>query len=60
MKFASLTFKEALDKRLKIMDAGAFALCMQTDISIIVFDFYKNGNLKKVISGQKIGTIVGE
>jgi uridylate kinase len=58
VKFDSLTFKEALDKHLKIMDSEAFSLCMQTNISITVFDFYKDGNLKKVLNGEKIGTIV--
>ncbi len=58
VKFDSLTFKEALDKHLKIMDYEAFSLCMQTNISITVFDFYKNGNLKKVLNGEKIGTTV--
>ncbi len=58
MKFDSLTFKEALDRYLKIMDSEAFSLCMQTNISITVFDFYKDGNLKKVLNGEKIGTIV--
>jgi uridylate kinase len=58
IKFDSLTFREALSKRLKIMDTEAFLLCMQTDISIIVFDFYRDGNLKKILNGEKIGTIV--
>ncbi|MDR0800444.1 MAG: UMP kinase [Endomicrobium sp.] len=58
VKFDSLTFKEALDKNLKIMDSEAFSLCMQTNISITVFDFYKDGNLKKVLNEEKIGTIV--
>jgi uridylate kinase len=58
MKFNSLTFEEALDKHLKIMDYEAFSLCMQTNISITVFDFYKDGNLKKVLNGEKIGTTV--
>ncbi|MCA6085248.1 UMP kinase [Candidatus Endomicrobiellum agilis] len=58
IKFNSLTFKEALDKNLKIMDSEAFSLCMQTNISITVFDFYKDGNLKKVLNGEKIGTTV--
>ena len=58
IKFNSLTFKEALDKNLKIMDSEAFSLCMQTNISITVFDFYKDGNLKKVLNGEKIGTMV--
>jgi uridylate kinase len=58
MKFNSLTFEEALDKHLKIMDYEAFSLCRQTNISITVFDFYKDGNLKKVLNGEKIGTTV--
>jgi uridylate kinase len=58
VKYASLTFQEALDKHLKIMDSEAFSLCKQTNTSIIVFDFYKYGNLKKVLNGEKIGTIV--
>lgn len=58
VKYISLTFKEALDKQLKVMDSQAFSLCEQTNISIVVFDFYKDGNLKKVLCGEKIGTIV--
>jgi uridylate kinase len=58
VKYGVLTFQEALDKYLTIMDAEAFSLCMQSGISIIVFDFYKEGNLQKVISGEKIGTRV--
>ncbi|MDR1511234.1 MAG: UMP kinase [Endomicrobium sp.] len=58
VKFDSLTFKEALDRHLEIMDSEVFSLCMYTNISIIVFDFYKDGNLRKVLNGEKIGTIV--
>jgi uridylate kinase len=58
IKFDSLTFKEALSKRLEIMDAEAFALCMQTNISVIVFNFYEDGNLKNILSGKKIGTYI--
>ncbi|MDR1401171.1 MAG: UMP kinase [Endomicrobium sp.] len=58
VKYDSLTFKEALDKHLKIMDAEVFSLCMHTNTSIIVFDFYKDGNLRKILKGEKIGTIV--
>ncbi|MDR0956764.1 MAG: UMP kinase [Endomicrobium sp.] len=59
VKFASLTFQEALDRCLKVMDAEAFSLCMRMNIPIIVFDFYKDGNLKKILNGEKIGTTVG-
>ena len=58
VKFDTLAFSEAIEKRLKVMDAEAFSLCMQTKISISVFDFYKDGNLRKVLNGEKIGTIV--
>ncbi|MDR0978129.1 MAG: UMP kinase [Endomicrobium sp.] len=58
VKYDVLTFQEALDKRLAIMDSEAFSICREANISIIVFDFYKDGNLAKVISGQKIGTRV--
>jgi uridylate kinase len=57
-KFDFLTFQEALDKHLKIMDSEAFSLCMQTKITIKVFDFYKDGNLRKILNGDKIGTTV--
>ena len=58
VKFDKLSFKDAIDKHLKIMDAEAFSLCMQTNISISVFDFYKDGNLRKILGGEKIGTTV--
>ncbi|MCL1972627.1 MAG: UMP kinase [Endomicrobia bacterium] len=58
VKFDKLTFKEAIEKNLKIMDAEAFSLCMQTGISISVFDFYKDGNFRKILNGEKIGTAV--
>ncbi|MCL2335754.1 MAG: UMP kinase [Endomicrobia bacterium] len=58
VRFDKLTFKEAIDKQLKIMDSSAFALCMETNIEISVFDFYKDGNLRKVLNGEKIGTII--
>ncbi|MDR3125063.1 MAG: UMP kinase [Endomicrobium sp.] len=58
VKYASLTFKEALDKQLKVMDSQAFSLCSRTNIPIVVFNFYKDGNLKKVLNGEKIGTVV--
>jgi uridylate kinase len=58
VKYDVLTFQEALDKHLAVMDAEAFSLCMGAEISIVVFDFYKDGNLQKVLSGKKIGTRV--
>ncbi|MDR1196126.1 MAG: UMP kinase [Endomicrobium sp.] len=58
VKFDKLTFKEAIDKDLKIMDAEAFSLCMRANISVSVFDFYRDGNFRKILGGEKIGTTV--
>jgi uridylate kinase len=57
-RFNKLTYHEALSKQLKIMDAAAFALCMESRIPIIVFDFFKTGNLERVVAGEPVGTVV--
>jgi|TARA_B110000483_G_scaffold170106_1_gene201194 uridylate kinase len=57
-KFDTITFDEAYDKKLKIMDMTAFTLCKENQIPVIVFDMNRAGNLKKVILGEKIGTLV--
>lgn len=58
-RFNNLTYMEALKRNLKVMDATAFALCMDQKIPIIVFDLNSSGNIKKIVLGEKIGTIVG-
>ena len=57
-KFDSLTFDQAYEKQLKIMDMTAFTLCKENEIPVVVFDMNNPGNLKKVILGDKIGTLV--
>lgn len=57
-KYNSLTFKEVYDKGFKIMDMTAFTLSEENKLPIIVFDMNKKGNLKKLVLGEKIGTIV--
>jgi uridylate kinase len=57
-RYTDLTYSEALEKQLRIMDAAAFALCMENDIPIVVFDFFKKGEMLKVIQGEKAGTLV--
>lgn len=57
-KYDKLSYKEAIDKKLKIMDLSAFEICMKNKIAVYVFDFYKKGNLQKILNGQNIGTIV--
>ncbi len=58
VKFDRLTYSEALSRRLKIMDAAAFSLCMDNQIPILVFDFFKCGELLRVVRGEKAGTLV--
>lgn len=57
-KYSTLTYDEALSKKLKIMDLTAFALCQENKMPIYVFDMNTQGNLQKVVKGEHIGTIV--
>lgn len=57
-KFDTITFDEVYEKQLKVMDLTAFTMCKENDLSVIVFDMNELGNLKKVISGENIGTLV--
>jgi len=57
-RYARLTYTEALNRQLRVMDASAFALCMENKIPIVVFDVFKKGNLERVIAGANIGTVV--
>jgi uridylate kinase len=59
-KFDSIKYIDVLKKRLKVMDSTAISLCMDNNLPIRVFNFGKQGNLKKAVLGQKIGTIVKE
>ena len=58
VKFDNITYLDALEKRLAVMDSTAFSLCMDNRIPIIVFNMNKPGNIRQVIEGKKIGTIV--
>jgi uridylate kinase len=57
-KYEELTYLEVLEKNLRILDSTATSLCMENDLPVVVFDITKSGNIKDVISGKKIGTIV--
>ncbi len=57
-KFDEIEYVEVLRRRLKIMDATAISLCMDNNLPIIVFNLEKRGNLKKIVQGGKVGTIV--
>lgn len=60
VKYDNLTFDKALQDNLKIMDLTAFALCKENQMPIIVFDMNKQGNLKALLSGEKVGTTVSK
>jgi uridylate kinase len=57
-KYDHITFDEAYNKNLNVMDMTAFTLCKENDLPIIVFDMNKGGNLAKLMEGEKIGTLV--
>ena len=57
-KYDELTFSKALADHLKVMDATAFALCEQGNMPIIVFDMNEPGNLKRILDGEPVGTLV--
>jgi uridylate kinase len=58
-RFDKISYSDALSKQLKIMDAAAFSLCMENDIPIVVFNFFKEGEMLRVFRGENAGTLVG-
>jgi uridylate kinase len=59
-KFERLTYREVLEKRLRVMDATAISLCMDNHLPIIVYDLKQKGNLRRIVQGETIGTLVKE
>jgi uridylate kinase len=57
-RFEQVSYLEALQRQLKVMDAAAFSLCMDSKMPIIVFDMFKPHNLSRVVQGEKVGTLV--
>src|SRR5215203_2292599 len=57
-KFNVITYQECLNKNLRVMDMTAFTLCMENKLPIIVFDMNKPGNLQRVVTGERVGTLV--
>ena len=57
-KFAQISFQEALDRDLKVMDRTAFTLCMENRMPIMVFDMFVEGNMERAVRGEPIGTWV--
>ncbi|MEN3013740.1 MAG: UMP kinase [Endomicrobiia bacterium] len=57
-RYKKLTFIEAINKGLKIMDTTAFSLCMENNLPVKVFNLYKKGNLLRAIKGEEVGTTI--
>lgn len=58
VKYDSVSYIEALEKRLGVMDSTAISLAMDNNLPIIVFNLFEEGNIKRVVQGEKLGTIV--
>lgn len=59
-QFQYITYQQALQQRLKVMDSAAFSLCMDNKIPIVVFNMFKSGNIRRALLGERVGTLVGE
>ncbi len=57
-RYARITYLEALQKQLKVMDSTAFSLCMDNKMPIIVFELFRPHNLRRVVQGEEVGTLV--
>ncbi|MDP6479561.1 MAG: UMP kinase [Phycisphaerales bacterium] len=57
-RFDELTFSRAIEERLSVMDLTALAMCMEHDLPVIVFDFKQPGNIRRVVDGQPVGTLI--
>jgi len=57
-KYDQISFSECISKNLRVMDMTAFTLCMENHLPIVVFDMNKPGNLRLVVTGEKVGTVV--
>lgn len=59
-RFDTITYSEALSRRLQVMDSTAFSLCMDNRMPIIVFSMSDPGNIRRAITGEPVGTLVTE
>jgi len=57
-RLSELTAMEAIRKRLKVMDTTAFSLCMENRLPVVVFNLYRPGNIRRVVSGESVGTLI--
>jgi uridylate kinase len=60
VRYSRVSYSEALQKQLRVMDQTAFALCQENKMPIIVFDLFKKNNIRHVVLGRRVGTLVTE
>ncbi|MEG0380772.1 MAG: UMP kinase, partial [Kurthia sp.] len=60
VKYENLTYLEVIQQGLQVMDSTASTLCMDNDISLVVFSLMENGNIKRAVLGEPIGTVVSK
>ena len=58
VKFEKLTYIDALNRGLKVMDSTAISLCMDNKLPILTFNLHTRGNVERVVSGEQVGTII--
>ena len=56
--YGKVSFMQVLQQRIKVMDAAAISLCMENNMPIVVFDMAKKGNLRRIVHGELVGTLV--
>jgi uridylate kinase len=56
--YSELDFQTVIEKNLRVMDSTAISHCMENDMPLMVFNFRKDGNIVKAVTGQKVGTLV--
>ncbi len=59
-RFERLRFIDVLNKGIKVMDATAISLCMNNNLPIVIFNLFKKGNIRRVLLGEEIGTVIGD
>jgi len=57
-RYDRLKFSEAIEKQLRVMDLTALTMCMEHNLPVIVFDFKTAGNIRRVVAGESIGTLI--
>ena len=59
-RYETLSYSEAIERRLQFMDAAALSLCRENGIPIVVFDFFREGNIERALKGEPVGTRIAE